>query len=139
MQAVQFTPGGPDQLFVAEVPLPEPNENEVRIKVYASAINRADTIQVTAYYINKLLMFISVFDFCEGLIHCTCIFTYVHKSPPIDHRREKFSHCRNSVALVKKKILCVYSKITHNYSFYVYTKIITFLFMCVYQNHTCCN
>ncbi|BFZ18678.1 hypothetical protein BsWGS_21717 [Bradybaena similaris] len=50
MQAVQFTPGGPDQLFVAEVPLPEPNENEVRIKVYASAINRADTIQRKGMY-----------------------------------------------------------------------------------------
>ncbi|BFZ10079.1 hypothetical protein BsWGS_13118 [Bradybaena similaris] len=50
MQAVQFTPGGPDQLFVAEVPLPEPNEKEVRIKVYASAINRADTIQRKGMY-----------------------------------------------------------------------------------------
>ncbi|CAG5130161.1 unnamed protein product, partial [Candidula unifasciata] len=50
MQAVQFTPGGPDQLFLAEVPLPEPNEKEVRIKVFASAINRADTIQRKGMY-----------------------------------------------------------------------------------------
>uniref|UniRef100_A0A0B7AUB6 Enoyl reductase (ER) domain-containing protein n=2 Tax=Arion vulgaris TaxID=1028688 RepID=A0A0B7AUB6_9EUPU len=50
MQAVQHTPGGPDKLFIATVPLPEPNENEVRIKVYASAINRADTLQRRGLY-----------------------------------------------------------------------------------------
>ncbi|CAL1535304.1 unnamed protein product [Lymnaea stagnalis] len=50
MQAVQYTPGGPDKLYLAQVPIPEPGDFEVRIKVYASAINRADTLQRMGRY-----------------------------------------------------------------------------------------
>ena len=46
MRAVQFHPGGPDKMSVGEVSLPIINAREVLIKVYASAINRADTLQV---------------------------------------------------------------------------------------------
>ena len=46
MQAVQYTVGGPENLFLGEVPIPEPRDGEVRIKVMYTAINRADTLQV---------------------------------------------------------------------------------------------
>ena len=46
MQAVQYTAGGPENLFIGEVPLVEPKDGEVRIKVMYTAINRADTLQV---------------------------------------------------------------------------------------------
>lgn len=39
-------PGGPDQISIGQVPIPEPKEKQVLLKVYASAINRADTLQV---------------------------------------------------------------------------------------------
>ncbi|KAK3773329.1 hypothetical protein RRG08_023214 [Elysia crispata] len=45
MQAVQYTVGGPENLFLGEVPIPEPRDGEVRIKVMYTAINRADTLQ----------------------------------------------------------------------------------------------
>lgn len=45
MQAVQYTAGGPENLFIGEVPIPEPKNGEVRIKVLYTAINRADTLQ----------------------------------------------------------------------------------------------
>ena len=47
MRAVQMKgPGGPDVLSVEDVCLPEPHEHQVLIRVHASAINRADTLQV---------------------------------------------------------------------------------------------
>ena len=48
MRAAQLTqPGGPENLYVGEVPMPVPQEGEVLIKVKATAINRADTLQVS--------------------------------------------------------------------------------------------
>ncbi|KAH9525307.1 hypothetical protein Btru_001026 [Bulinus truncatus] len=50
MQAVQFSPGGVENMFVAQVPVPEPGDMEVRIQVYATAVNRADTLQRMGRY-----------------------------------------------------------------------------------------
>lgn len=46
MRAVNFEPGGPENLRIGSVPVPELREKEVLLKVYATAINRADTLQV---------------------------------------------------------------------------------------------
>ena len=46
MKAVQFEAGGPEKLSVGERQLPELKDKEILIKVYATAINRADTLQV---------------------------------------------------------------------------------------------
>ena len=46
MHAAQYEAGGPEKLYIGEVSIPEPNDREVLIKVYMSAINRADTLQV---------------------------------------------------------------------------------------------
>ena len=48
MLAAQFTPGGPENIHIAQVPMPELKEREVLMKVVASAINRADCLQVNA-------------------------------------------------------------------------------------------
>ncbi|KAK6168892.1 hypothetical protein SNE40_020054 [Patella caerulea] len=50
MKAAQFKAGGPDGLYIGEVPVPTPLEKEVLIKVVASAINRADTLQRKGLY-----------------------------------------------------------------------------------------
>ncbi|XP_038078865.1 quinone oxidoreductase PIG3-like isoform X2 [Patiria miniata] len=51
MKAVSFDePGGPEKLYIAEVKRPEPGQGEVLVKVYASAINRADTLQLGGSY-----------------------------------------------------------------------------------------
>ncbi len=42
--------GGPEQLYLGDSPLPEINEHEIRVKVNASAINRADTLQRKGQY-----------------------------------------------------------------------------------------
>ncbi|CAI9736979.1 Hypothetical predicted protein [Octopus vulgaris] len=48
MLAAYFdSPGEPDVLYVNQVPIPELEDNEVLVKVQASAINRADTLQVS--------------------------------------------------------------------------------------------
>lgn len=39
-------PGGPENLYVKEVMKPHPGEGEVLVKVSASALNRADLLQV---------------------------------------------------------------------------------------------
>ena len=39
-------PGGPENLYVKEVMKPHPGEGEVLLKVSASALNRADLLQV---------------------------------------------------------------------------------------------
>lgn len=51
MQAVQLKkPGGPEQLFIGDYPRPVPNENEILVRVEASALNRADTLQRMGKY-----------------------------------------------------------------------------------------
>jgi putative PIG3 family NAD(P)H quinone oxidoreductase len=46
MRAIAITrPGGPDVLAIVERPLPEPSRGEVRVRVRATAINRADVLQ----------------------------------------------------------------------------------------------
>ena len=50
MKAVKFDEyGGPEKLYIGEVEQPEPGEGEVLVKVFATAINRADTLQVHTY------------------------------------------------------------------------------------------
>ena len=46
MRAAQFEVGGPELLRVGEAPMPELKPKEVLVKVFATAINRADTLQV---------------------------------------------------------------------------------------------
>lgn len=47
MLAVHFDkPGGPENLYLKEVAKPTPGEGEVLLKVAASALNRADILQV---------------------------------------------------------------------------------------------
>ena len=43
-------PGGPDVLTLRDVPRPEPPRNSVRIRVHATAINRADLLQRAGAY-----------------------------------------------------------------------------------------
>lgn len=48
MLAVHFDkPGGPENLYIKEVPKPSPGEGEVLLKVAASALNRGDLLQVS--------------------------------------------------------------------------------------------
>ncbi|XP_073530181.1 quinone oxidoreductase PIG3 [Phyllobates terribilis] len=44
------TPGGPENLYVKEVPRPIPKEGEVLVQVHASALNRADLLQRRGKY-----------------------------------------------------------------------------------------
>ncbi len=51
MRAVVVTrPGGPEVLEVREVPLPEPGRGEVRVRIAASGVNRADLLQRMGRY-----------------------------------------------------------------------------------------
>ncbi|XP_078696595.1 quinone oxidoreductase PIG3-like [Branchiostoma floridae x Branchiostoma belcheri] len=51
MQAVVLQqPGGPDNLSVGTVARPQPQAGEVLLKVYATAVNRADTLQRKGLY-----------------------------------------------------------------------------------------
>ncbi|WP_067430502.1 NAD(P)H-quinone oxidoreductase [Nocardioides jensenii] len=51
MRAVVVTdPGGPEALTVVDLPDPEPGPGEVLVKVAATAINRADTLQRQGFY-----------------------------------------------------------------------------------------
>lgn len=43
-------PGGPEVLELAERPLPEPGPGEIRVRVHASALNRADLLQRRGQY-----------------------------------------------------------------------------------------
>jgi NADPH:quinone reductase len=43
-------PGGPEVLEVREVPTPEPSRGEVRVRVHATAVNRADLLQRAGAY-----------------------------------------------------------------------------------------
>jgi NADPH:quinone reductase len=48
--AVITRPGGPEVLEVQERPTPMPSDNEVLIRVHASALNRADLLQREGHY-----------------------------------------------------------------------------------------
>lgn len=51
MRAVVVTrPGGPEVLQHADRPLPEPGPGEIRVRVHASALNRADLLQRRGLY-----------------------------------------------------------------------------------------
>jgi putative PIG3 family NAD(P)H quinone oxidoreductase len=51
MRAIAITkPGGPDVLTLVERPTPEPSRGEVRVRVRATAINRADLLQRMGAY-----------------------------------------------------------------------------------------
>src|SRR5262245_5715287 len=51
MRAIAITkPGGPDVLAVVDRPRPEPSRGEVRVRVRATAINRADLLQRMGAY-----------------------------------------------------------------------------------------
>lgn len=51
MRAVVITrPGAPDVLEVHDVPLPEPGPREIRVRVRATAVNRADLLQRAGRY-----------------------------------------------------------------------------------------
>jgi putative PIG3 family NAD(P)H quinone oxidoreductase len=51
MRAITITkPGGPDVLAVVDRPMPEPSRGEVRVRVRATAINRADLLQRMGAY-----------------------------------------------------------------------------------------
>lgn len=42
--------GGPDVMDVGEVPTPQPGKGQVRVKVMATSVNRADTVQRMGHY-----------------------------------------------------------------------------------------
>jgi NADPH:quinone reductase len=51
MKAIAITkPGGPDVLALVDRPLPEPSRGEVRVRVRATAVNRADLLQRMGAY-----------------------------------------------------------------------------------------
>jgi putative PIG3 family NAD(P)H quinone oxidoreductase len=51
MRAVAITkPGGPEVLVVGDRPSPEPSRGEVRVRVHATAVNRADLLQRAGMY-----------------------------------------------------------------------------------------
>ena len=51
MKAIAITkPGGPNVLTVVDRPLPEPSRGEIRVRVRATAINRADLLQRMGAY-----------------------------------------------------------------------------------------
>ena len=51
MQAIVITqPGPPDVLALRDVPLPEPFADQVRVRVHATAVNRADLLQRMGRY-----------------------------------------------------------------------------------------
>lgn len=39
-------PGGPENLLLRNIPRPQPRDGEILIKVHATALNRADLLQV---------------------------------------------------------------------------------------------
>lgn len=51
MRAIVITkPGGPEVLELRDVPTPEPAPGQVRVRIHASAVNRADLLQVRGMY-----------------------------------------------------------------------------------------
>src|SRR5713226_3488460 len=54
MRAIQMTEfGGPEVLKLAELPMPEPGPEEVRIKVVRAGLNFADTHTRTNSYVQR--------------------------------------------------------------------------------------
>lgn len=50
MQAIRFKePGGPEKLYVGQFPKPKPKDGEVLIQICATALNRADILQVRPF------------------------------------------------------------------------------------------
>lgn len=43
-------PGGPEQMVIGDYPTPEPQADEILVKVKATAVNRADVLQRKGYY-----------------------------------------------------------------------------------------
>lgn len=57
MKAVRFTPGAPTNLYISEKEsIPEPKAKEVQIRIVATAINRADTLQVQINFALNVMM-----------------------------------------------------------------------------------
>lgn len=52
MTAVQFEPGNAEGMYLKQIPVPEVKKGEVLVKVSATAINRADTLQRRGLYPN---------------------------------------------------------------------------------------
>ena len=51
MRAISITkPGGPDTLVLVDKPTPEPSRGEVRVRIHATAVNRADLLQRMGRY-----------------------------------------------------------------------------------------
>src|SRR5437762_14084561 len=51
MKAIVITrPGGPEALEIREVPTPEPRGENVRVRVRACGLNRADLLQCRGHY-----------------------------------------------------------------------------------------
>ena len=51
MRVVKITrPGGPEVLELGEAPLPQPGPGEIRVRVHASGLNRADLLQRRGQY-----------------------------------------------------------------------------------------
>ncbi len=48
--AIITRPGGPEVLEVQDVPIPEPAGNQVRVRVRAAGVNRADLLQRAGNY-----------------------------------------------------------------------------------------
>ena len=49
-QIIVTTPGGPETLTITDVPVPQPKESEVLIRVAAAGVNRADIFQRQGKY-----------------------------------------------------------------------------------------
>src|SRR3990172_507315 len=51
MRAIVYTAaGGPDVIHIREVPTPEPGPEQIRVRVHAAGLNRADVLQRRGHY-----------------------------------------------------------------------------------------
>ena len=50
MRAVLYEPGGPEKMSIGDVPRPDLRPNELLVRVYYTALNRADTLQRKGLY-----------------------------------------------------------------------------------------
>lgn len=50
------TPGGPENLYLKSVPRPQPKVGEALVKIHATALNRADLLQVLGIFFTNLLI-----------------------------------------------------------------------------------
>ena len=57
MQYVSYKAGGVDNLKIGSTEIPELRNKEILVKVYATAVNRADVLQVgtfhSSFFLNK--------------------------------------------------------------------------------------